>query len=223
MVKVWLAVALGAMAFGNTISYNYTGNGFTRCVSGPTPCPSPSIYGNDHNVATIDFSAPLPANLSSVNPTSLPTFLGWTIGDVLGYVFFSSANPSTSQFAFFPFSLTTDATGAITAWSMSLKSNPYIPGTVAAQYISIVSPAFIGGGSGLPDADDLSVNGGPDPRTGGWNFGNGNPGTWTETVSSNPEPSSFVLLFIALGMIVALHRRKAQRNIPDLTIDTLRS
>ena len=168
------------------ISYSYKGNSFTDCDSNAPPAgaaPCPANWMSDYDIASITLSAPFAGNLSSVNPTTLPSFLAWTIADNQGYASFSSANPGAYQFAFSGFSVTTNGTGALTAWAMDLKTNPYINDTIGAEYIGITSPSFIGGGDGLPLADFLSANGGDGP-TGGWNFGSATPGQWTETLNA---------------------------------------
>lgn len=63
MVKaVWIMVALCTAAFGETITYNYTGTPFVRCSDN-----CPGNFSSDYNTASFTFSAPLAGNLSSAN------------------------------------------------------------------------------------------------------------------------------------------------------------
>src|ERR1035438_8647547 len=101
MLRTLLVTVLSAAAFGETITYNYTGNTFSVCdglTSINQNCPANSFI--DRNLASLTFNAPLGANLSSVNEAASPSLTAWTMRDALGDTrSFSStdANAATQQ------------------------------------------------------------------------------------------------------------------------------
>ena len=201
MVKVWLmTAALCTVAFADTITYNYTGNSFTRC-NGTTSingtCPADSFI--DHSVASLTFSAPLGANLSNANEVSSPNLVAWTIGDSLGNIqTFASTDPNAATeitgtgVANFHngISLSTNSSGAITGWMMDASN------TEAGAGIS--NPTFIGG-SGFPVADAIVGN------VSGvfWHLGNGFTGTWTQTLNGFQGGTAAAPVFLLGGTQVA--------------------
>jgi hypothetical protein len=222
MVRTWLILAVFAPAFGGSITYNYTGNTFDVC-NGATflnvNCPANSF--SDYDIASLTFSAPLGANLSSASEASSPNLLAWTFSDALGDTPSFSSTDTNAATELQELSLSTNGSGAITGWTMLaetagffLTPTTFLPGGTSFY---IVSPSFIGGGSGLPEADSLIGNGGNTNGApgGGWNLSSGVPGTWTETSNSGvPEPSGLVLLSGGLGMIgiLPLARRGRQHS-----------
>jgi len=177
-------------------------------------CPANSF--SDSVLASLTFSAPLSANLSSANEASSPNLLAWTFSDALGDTPSFSSTDTNAATELQELSLSTNGSGAITGWTMLAETvgfflNPstFLPGGTSFY---IVSPTFIGGGSGLPEADSLIGNGGNTNTApgGGWNVSSGVPGTWT--VSGVPEPSGLVLLPAGLGMIGILRLRRRGRQ-----------
>lgn len=199
-----IAVMCSAGAFGASITYTYTGNTFTVC-DGATSiidnCPANSFV--DRNLASLTFSAPLGANLSSASP--VPT--AWTMGDALGLTpsFASTDVNAAAELA--ALSLSTNGSGAITGWAMTSETagftfSPYLAG---GAYIGINNPTFIGG-SGFPNADDLVFGGNGGNRDvpgGGWSLSNGFTGTWTETLNGFQGGTASAPVFLVGGSPVA--------------------
>lgn len=220
MVRTLLVLAVCTAAFGGSITYSYTGNTFDVC-NGATflngNCPANSL--SDYDIASLTFSAPLAANLSSVDEAS--SLLAWTFSDALGDTPSFSSTDANAATELQELLLSTNGSGAITSWTMLAETvgfflNPttFLPGGTSFY---IVSPTFIGGGSGLPEADSLIGNGGNTNSApgGGWNESSGVPGTWTETLNAGaPEPSGLALLPAGLGMIgiLRLARRGRQHS-----------
>jgi hypothetical protein len=181
--------------------------------------PGKLLLGLRHRSLT--FSAPLAANLSSVNEASSPNLLAWTFSDALGDASSFSSTDANAATELQELLLSTNGSGAITSWTMFAETTGFIesptlflPGSTSFY---IVSPTFIGGGNGEPEADSLEANGGSTNSApgGGWNESSGVPGTWTEMLNGGaPEPSGLVLLSVGLGMlgILRLARRGRQHS-----------
>ena len=205
MVRTWLILAVCTAAFGGSITYNYTGNTFTVCdgvTSITGNCPASAF--SDHNVASLTFSAPLSANLSSASPS--PT--AWTIGDALGLTPSFASTDANAATELTALSLSTNSSGAITGWVMTGETTGFTfsPGFQAGSaYISINNPTFIGG-SGFPNADDL-VFGGNGGNTnvpgGGWSLSDGLTGMWTETLTGFQGGTTAAPVFLIGGSSVA--------------------
>jgi hypothetical protein len=168
---------------------------FNRCngiTSLNGSCPANSF--SDYDIASLAFSAPLGANLSSANEASSPNLIAWMIGDALGDTPSFSSTDANAAAELIGISLSTDSSGAITGWAMNAETpgfNQAIgqPGDALA---GINSPTFIGG-SGFPLADYLIGNGGNINL--GWNLGNGFTGVWTQTDGiPGGQPSAPVFL-----------------------------
>ena len=191
---------LCAVAFGDTITYNYTGNSFTVCngtnsINGA--CPANSF--TDYNVASLTFSAPLGANLSNANEVSSPDLLSWMIGDSLGNIpTFASTDPNAAAeitgmgVANFQngISISTNSNGAITGWTMEASN--------AQAGAGIWNPAPIGG-SGFPVANAIVGN------VSGvfWHLSNGFTGTWTQTLNGFEGGTAAAPVFLLGGSPVA--------------------
>jgi hypothetical protein len=209
MVKALLTAALCTAAFAETVTYNYTGNTFSVC-NGAT-----SLNGNcaansfsDGNVASLTFSAPLGANLSSANQLSSPNLTAWTISDKLGDAPAFSSTDADAANELTALSLSTNGSGAISGWSIAAETpgfflNPtsYLAG---GTFYGINNPTFIGG-SGFPNADDLIVNGGNSYSApgGGYNLSDGLTGTWTETLNGFQGGTASAPVFLLGGSPVA--------------------
>jgi len=173
MVKIWLLAALSTAAFGSTITYNYTGQNFTRCngtTTGSFFCPSQSVFTTDYNQASFTFSAPLAGGLSSANELTSPNLSAWTLSDALGNASFSSTDVNAVN-ELTTLSLSTDNSGALTGWQ--IQGPAFAPGS-GTPYFGMLNPTVLGKGSGLQEADSF-VNTNPD----GYALGNSTPGSWT--------------------------------------------
>jgi hypothetical protein len=209
MLRACLIAALCTTAFAETVTYNYTGNTFSVC-NGATflngNCAANSF--SDSNVASLTFSAPLGANLSSANQLSSPNLTAWTISDKLGDApAFSSSDPNAAS-ELTALTLSTNGSGAISGWSITaetpgffLNPNAYLAG---GTFYGLNNPTFIGG-SGFPNADDLIVNGGNGYSApgGGYNLSNGLTGTWTETLNGFQGGTASAPVFLLGGSPVA--------------------
>jgi len=200
MLKALWVPLLCTVAFGDSITYNYTGNPFSVC-NGTTSingdCPANSFI--DHNVASLTFSAPLGANLLNANEVSSPNLAAWTIGDFLGNISsFASTDPNAAAeitgtgVANFVngISLSTNSSGAITGWMMDASN--------AQAGVGISNPTFIGG-SGFPNADDIVGN------VSGvfWHLSNGFTGTWSQTLNGFQGGTAAAPAFLLGGSPVA--------------------
>jgi len=200
MVKACFAAVLCGAAFGGTVTYNYTGNTFNDCNGTNSlngTCPANSF--SDRVLASLTLSAPLGANLSSANQVTSPNLVAWMIGDALGDApaFASTDANAASEItgtgvANFHngISISTDSSGAISAWAMDASN--------AASGVGITSPTFIGG-SGHPIADALVSS------TGGvfWHLSNGFTGTWTQTLNGYQGGPAAAPVFLLSGSPVA--------------------
>lgn len=181
MVRTWLVLAVCTSAFGGSITYNYIGNTFNECngIAAPNGA-CPANYATDYIVASTTFSTPLVGNLSTANLASSSNFLGWTIGDSLGYTSFSSTDTNASaELTNLIFS--TSSAGGITGWTMTAATDGFTKGLLGNSELGAFNPPF-NSSNNTPEADFLIVNGG-NISTFGWNVGNSLPGTWTETLN----------------------------------------
>jgi hypothetical protein len=161
-------------------TYAYTGEPFTG-FRAPTACPPYCSIDGSFTVAT-----PLAANLNEVNVdyTSFafvePTFK------------ITQANSNVTLFL-----VSTDATGAIDAWFISMQENTgkfwvlgtiYIPGDIFQQIDTLFDHSTAGEASNSQD-----------------------PGTWTvSTTGTNvPEPTSGTLLIAGLLGLAGLALKRA--------------
>ncbi len=152
----------------------------TVAVSGNCP----ATYSSDYVIASFTFNGPLGANLSSVNRVTSPNLIAWTMGDAAGATPTLSSSDANAATELATLVLSTNSSGAITAWTMQAATvgftdSPFLAGSV---FYGISNPTFIGG-SGFPNADDLVFGGnGGDVNVpgGGYNLSSGLPGMWTQ-------------------------------------------
>jgi hypothetical protein len=176
-------LALPSMA-SSVYTYTYTGNDFESSPSGP-------YTDSDSVTGSFTLSSALGDNL--VDAPFTPSSYSFTDGV---QTFSSTSSPATEE----TFEVSTNASGAIVAWSVSL-------------------------GTGPPDSDSVSTFttedvGMLDEGFGGEGFNLGDAGTWAETVSSGggtspvPEPGNVALIGLGLIGIGLVRRKFQQRNQP---------
>ena len=179
---IWLVLALSTVAsFGGSITYDYQGVTFDRCGHGGCP----ANYTSDSDLASLTFSTPLAANLSSADVTS--NLNSWTIGDALGYSAFSSSTAGAAQVL-----LSTNSSGAIIGYQIEA-------GVQMGWDVAMFNPQVIGGGSGLlfADAIDAVLN----PATGsGFSASSHQTGQWTESLNGFQGGTSSSPVFLIGGV-----------------------
>jgi hypothetical protein len=208
MLRALLVTVLSVAAFGDTITYNYTGNTFSVCdglTSVNQNCPANSFI--NFNLASLTFNAPLAANLSAANEAASQNLTAWTMRDALGDTPPFSSTDANAASELTALALSTNGSGAITGWTMTTQTSgftfsPYLAG---GAYYGINNPTFIGG-SGFLNADDLVFGGNGGDRNvpgGGYNLSNGLTGTWTETLNGFQGGSTSAPVFLLGGSPVA--------------------
>jgi hypothetical protein len=154
------------------VVYKYTGNNFTNVFA-------PGYTTSDKITGTLTLSSALPDSLSILtNEAGLVT--SYSFSD--GVNSFVSPCCDTGNQTVFDF--TTDSSGNITGWTVTLETDDNLTGDMTTQ-------------SGV-SAFDQSLTGGV---LGGSN--DGSPGVWTlESASSAvPEPASWMLLVMGFGAL----------------------
>jgi PEP-CTERM motif len=175
-------LALPSMA-SSVYTYTYTGNLF-EAATGPYNTTSDAVDGS------FTLSSPLGDDLSDAPFT--PSSYSFTDGV---QTFSSTSSPATEE----TFDVFTSATGAITAWTVSLAgpADANSVSTFTSEDVGMLDEGFDGEGFNLGDA-----------------------GTWAETVSSGgggspvPEPGNVALIGLGLVGIGLVRRKLQQRNQP---------
>jgi hypothetical protein len=178
-------VYLGALALparADTV-YTYTGNPFTTFVGGLS-CPPECHITGEFTVVQ-----PLAANLGNVSVS--PSSFSFTDGNVT----LTDASTGYTQAPLFLF-FSTDATGAITSWDVFLLTSTYhiqtdndsSGGTLFQYDVS---------GFGVGSGANIAIE-------------SGNPGSWSISSTTVPEPSSLLLVGTGLLCLGPLLRRRIQ-------------
>lgn len=166
-------------------TYTYTGNLF-EAASSPYNMTTDAVDGS------FSLSSPLGDNLVDDSITASISSYSFTDGV---QTFSSSSSPATEE----TFEVSTSATGAIIAWSVSLG------GPADANSVSTFTSEDVGE---LDEGFD------------GYGDNIGDPGTWAESVSSGgggspvPEPGSVSLIGLGLLAIGVIGRKSHKRNQP---------
>lgn len=183
-VIVQAAIFAAPPASAGPVVYKYTGNDFTTVfASGYTTA--------DKITGTITLSSALPDSLTTLtDETALVTAYSFSDG-VNSFV--SPCCDSGNQTIF---DFTTDSSGNITDWVVTLETDDNHTGDMTTQ--------------GGVTAFDQSLVGGV---LGGDN--NGSPGVWTleSSVSPVPEPATWMLLVLGFGA-AGWRLRSARRRLP---------
>ncbi|WP_291987511.1 PEP-CTERM sorting domain-containing protein [Luteitalea sp.] len=183
--------------------YAYTGNPFTSVgLAGPT-APADPYTTADRVTGFIELASPLPAGLSPLTPLA-----------PVAFSFFDGVNTITEANATFAsFEVETNNVGAIVNWLVRVSANAAVVGGGTRQSILTYNSVAL--------VQDGALDGrcGPDSLVGGCAlYGDpsysqtasnaGAPGVWALRTSV-PEPSSMLLIGVALAGVAA--RRRATR------------
>jgi hypothetical protein len=202
-----------------SVTYTHTGLAFTQYDSW--------LYSNynllgDRNIFSFSFANALGANLSNQSVSALVTDWYATVKDTPKTKIGSAVTDSNSKIN--TFSVSTDATGKITNWSINVTgfTNDIYPNVLNMEVLS-ESPGTdaIGIYNPLGYPATWPYRGGAIPGVTGDNYGlaycmgfsctAGNEPAWQVSVSSVPEPESYAMLVAGLGLLGGVARRKSKQ------------
>lgn len=168
LVTACAAMLAGAPASAAVV-YQYTGNNFTSVFA-------PGYTTSDKITGTLTLSSALPASLNTLtDETALVTAYSFSDGvNTFATGCCGSGNQTIFEF-------TTDASGAITSWVVTLETNDNHTGDLTTELT--FDQSLVGG-----------VLGGSNE---------GSPGVWSlqSATSAVPEPSTWVLLLLGFGAV----------------------
>jgi hypothetical protein len=179
--KILLAVAAFSLAYPASVqavptTYQYTGNPFQFATAPYTT--------SDFVTAMVTLASPLPPNFANfVTPTA------FTLSDGVQTITLQTALG-------FDFVFITDATGAITFWSIEVLRLTPMGGLASITTFRM--------SEGAPPAADIGISGGGDA------INNDTPGTWAR-VSGVPDTGSTLLMMMLTLMAFGLVARRFQR------------
>ena len=192
---------LPAPLLAQVTTYTYTGNDFNQFTA-YTP---PQLFNSSDSVnGDLVLSSPLSASLTTLT-TVAPTSFSFSDG-------LETITNLTTSLSIFQFE--TNAAGAITGWNIFIG----VPNSGGSGQDSIISQDYSGSAEDEGQYAFSILNyycgaGPPCHLFNGLIGGNGSTGStagmWipSSSASATPEPSSFLLLFIALPALAAASRR----------------
>jgi hypothetical protein len=208
---VVVAAALSALAAGNANAsavYTYTGNNYTDLFDDPVPSGNYTAAMGVSGSFTL--ASPLAANLVWLSTESFIT------SDVVSFSFFDGRNTLTNlNTSFSQFEVSTDATGAIVEWSITLDS-PH--GTTDGdQFFEIVTQGPAAGENDFGSTGQCVAS--LDPTCGVFYADTAhtydNPGIWSAATieSATPLPAALPLFATGLGAFGLLSWRRKRKNV----------
>jgi PEP-CTERM motif len=179
--------------------YSYTGNSYSSSGCSPSPCISPSNLSGSFTVGVA-----LAANLSNFFFT--PSAFSFTDGSF-------PALTGASTLAVSTFQVGTDQNANIVSWGIHLAtSNSVLSGcgVNGALIGSFNNPIPPNGDGASGDFSCFLANQNTPSQAFSFGSNSGNPGTWTVSTTTTPEPSSLLLLGTGLLAVMGITWRKKQ-------------
>ena len=181
-VSLLAAGLLAIPAKGGPVYYTYTGDPYTTSQS---PLSSSSYVS-----FSMWFDNPLAGNLVDFDENGNASQT-WSVTD-------QTNSLSHDNNAYWDFYISTDSSGNITAWDI----------TITGQYSGTAFSTAYGGLNSVADTDQSSYNVGGTNYSGYVNGSAGNPqGSWN--VESTPEPSTSVMWIGGVVLLMAMRRKRA--------------
>ena len=195
------SVLAASFSFGTARAatvYTYTGNPYTFIQDLDPPA---GTYNNSEKITgSFTVNNPLGANLNLVDIT----------GPVQSFSFFDGRNTITDQnFTFADFVVSTDASGALTAWNIDVRIGNFDPQQLRIKISSTTNDAAITAACVTFDNNGACTGFNPDEGL----VDHGENGVWTSsTPSAVPLPAALPLFASGLGALGLLGWRRKRKN-----------